>query len=99
RADGLLFAVVGRDSGQKGLGAQVDLDLRLMSLRTGAEVANGRVHPAPARIDSRASLDYFAAWMEQVHWLWRGFLWLLFTAGLPFAMFPIVQAVTARENN
>jgi hypothetical protein len=99
RADGLVFGQVARDSGQRGLGAEVDLALRLVSLRPGAKVADEVVHPPAARIESRASLDYFAPWMEQVHWLWRAFLWLLFTAGLPFATFPLVQAVTAKENN
>lgn len=98
RADGLLFAVVDRASGQKGLGARVDLQARLIRLADEAEVPGGMVR-ATETIESRASLDYFAPWMEQVHPLWRAFLWVLFTAGLPFAAFPIVQAVTAKENN
>lgn len=99
RADGLLFTSVERGSGEKGLGAEVALHFQLLRLKDGAEVPGALVHDARARIDSRASIDFFAAWMEQVHWLWRGFLWVLFTAGLPFAMFPIVQAVTSKESN
>jgi hypothetical protein len=98
QADGLVFATVDRSSGEKGLGAQVTLEAHLIRLSDGAEVPGG-VARSTRRIESRASLDYFAPWMEQVHWLWRAFLWVLFTAGLPFAMFPIVQAVTARESN
>ena len=98
QADGVLYATVARDSGQKGLGAEVDLQARLIRLKDEAEVPGGLVR-STHRIESRASLDYFAPFMEQVHPLWRMFLWLLFTAGLPFAAFPIVQAVTAKENN
>ncbi len=97
-ADGWVRAEVSRSSGEKGLGAHVDLAARFFALPDAAEIPGGAVRSA-RRIETRASLDYFAPWMEQVHPLWRLFLWALFCAGLPFAAYPIVQAVTARESN
>jgi hypothetical protein len=96
--DGWIQGNVVRSSGRRGLGASVDLAVRLVKLPDLAEIPDGEVR-STKKIETRASLDYFAPWMEQVHPLWRLFLWILFTGGLPFAAFPVVQAITARESN
>jgi hypothetical protein len=97
RPDGVLISTVRRDPGRKGVGATVDLESRMIHLDPKADFPEEKVR-ATEKIESRASIDWFAPYMEQVSRLLRLGLWVVATAGLPFALFPVVQAVTRREN-
>lgn len=98
RPDGILWASVRRDIGRKGLGAMVELEARLVRLDAKAEFPSDAVIETE-KIESRASIDWFAPYMEQSSRLLRLGIWLGVTGGLPFALFPLVQAVTRKENN
>jgi hypothetical protein len=64
-----------------------------------AELPDGPAIEATERIDSRLSLDWFACRMEEASAIGRIAIWVLLAAGLPFAFYPVVQAVTRKENN
>lgn len=96
--DGILYATVRRDIGHHGVGATVDLEARLVHLDAAGKYPSDVVRKTE-RIESRASLDWFAPYMEQASALGRFGLWILIAAGLPFAFLPLVQAVVRREKN
>jgi len=96
RPDGILFASVRRDHGRQGVGARVELEARLIDPKADF---TGEVVRKTERIESRASIDWFAPFMEQISAPLRLLGWVLFTIGFPFALFPVVQGVTRRENN
>lgn len=63
------------------------------------EEAGEEVHPPAQEIRSRASIDWWSGEMEQTSRLLRLAIWAAAVGALPFALFPVVQAVTRRENN
>jgi hypothetical protein len=98
--EGVLYTELGHFSdGRRGIGAHVELKGWLVRLETKAPVPGGVVEPTHRRIAGRFDLDWFDATMQEVFWLLRGFVWVLFTAGLPFALTPLVVKVTAMRKN
>jgi hypothetical protein len=96
KADGALIADVDRTSGDHGVGAKVALRARLVRLSDGKELGDVS---REQRIDSRFSVAYLSPWMATVPRTGRIFAWLVFTAALPFALYPVVVRVTKKENN
>ena len=98
RPDGLLHANVRREFGHHGVGARVEMEVSIVTLDPKANFATQKVRGADG-IESRASLKWFTPFMESRSGFWRIVIWIFLTAGLPFALFPVVQGITRRENN
>lgn len=98
RPDGILQPTASLDYGRKGVGATVTVEAKLVTLDAKANFPSDTVQ-ATEKIESRFSVDHWSATMEQTSSLLRLGLWIVGVAGLPFAIFPVVQSVTRRENN
>lgn len=96
---GVLFPVLSAFSpGREGVGARVELKAWLVRLDSAATVPGGTV-VSTTEMASRWDLDWFAAYAQSSSRFWRMVLWLLLTTGLPFALFPVVKAALAMDNN
>ncbi|RME76286.1 MAG: hypothetical protein D6776_01535 [Planctomycetota bacterium] len=98
--EGVLFTILGHFSdGRRGIGAHVELKGWLARLDTGEPVPGGLVGPVHATIRGRLDLDWIAATMRSIA-LWKRLgIWLIFTAGLPFALSSVVARVTRLRSN
>ncbi|MHC4393473.1 MAG: hypothetical protein ACYS22_19435 [Planctomycetota bacterium] len=96
--EGILFTRLGEfTDGRKGVGARVGMDAWLLNLQSGATAPGGVIHKADS-LDSRTDSRHFAAFTETVSPVLRVLLWLIYVAGLPFALLPIVKGVLKRRN-
>ena len=96
---GVLFSTLPAfTTNRKGVGTEVKLTCELLGLETGQALPGGVVSSSAHKIDSKASLDWYAPTMEQTTGVGRFFGWLLVTIGLPFALIPVERWIFAQKS-